>query len=253
LRELLKKMYLRWLYRNCPGYIKFLGNKFYLDDGDSLRLYRNGTYSQYLIDVCREYMPKDNGVFVDAGASIGWFAVNLACNDSQSHRVIAIEPNKDQYSTLFHNCKPYFNNVTVMNMALWSMDGRRELYIDPNNGSGGKLYVTDDRPTQSIQTVTLDTALKMANVKRVNVLKIDCEGAEGHIIQGFMRMEVLRPVIVLEFTPQAMFQAGSSPVKMWQRLFKYGNVFYLDEERCEKIECQHGQSLREGNYLVVPK
>lgn len=250
MKSLLKKIYIKWLYRECPGYINFLGNRFFLDKGDSLRLYRNGTYSPYLIEVCKKILRDiPNSVFVDAGASIGWFSVN--CQDLAS-RVIAIEPNDKQYQCLFKNGLPY-HNIYTMNLALWSTDGRRELYIDPDNGSGGRLYATDNRPTQQIHTTTLDTALKMVNIKRVDLIKIDCEGAEGHIIDGFRRLEVLCPNIVLEFTPQAMVQAGSSPVKMWKRLFDYGHVFYLDEQNRKKIPRNRTDSLCEGNYLITPR
>lgn len=250
MKQFLKTCYLWWLYRKCPGYIHFAGNRFYLDEGDSLRLYRNGTYSPYLIDVCKEILRDiPNPTFVDAGASVGWFTVNC---QHQCDRVVAFEPNKEQYNVLMRNIY-YHNNVRVANLALWSTDGRRPLYIDPNNGSGGRLYATDNRPTQHIQSVTLDTALKMVNVKSVDLIKIDCEGAEGHIIEGFRRLEVLRPTIILEFTPTAMIGAKSSPVRMWKRLFGYGDVFYLDEQNKKKIPRNRTDSLCEGNYLITPR
>lgn len=251
MRKLLKRWYLKWIYRNCPGYIDHRGIRFHLDEGDSLRLYRYKNYSPYLVQTCSDLLP-DDGVFVDAGASVGWFTCNVAI-DRPKATVLSVEANPNQYKVLCKNCIQLTPNIIATNMGLWSSDGTKKLFIDPNHGSGARLYEQPNRPHTKIETRTLDTALKLFEIKRVDVLKIDCEGTEGHIIEGFGRLEVLRPHIILEFTPDAMRQAGSSPVLMWKRLHQYGHVYYLNESTWRQERVMPHQSMPEGNYLITPK
>ena len=241
------KHYLKWLYRNCEGYVVLHDRRLYLDEGDSLRLYRNGTYSPYLVDLCKQYSFGD--VFVDAGASIGWFSCNVA---PTADRVLSFEPNPEQFSVLSKNAMTY-HNIVAKPVALWSGGGEASLFVDLENGSGATMVDVSGRPTVTVHRTTLDEALEEENIGGIGVLKMDCEGAEAHILDGFSQLETMRPVIAMEFMYQAIIASGKSPVALWRRLFNYGDVFFVDEDKGNCIARNEHDSLQDGNYLIQPK
>jgi FkbM family methyltransferase len=129
-------------------------------------------------------------VFVDVGANRGQFSIPLSRNFK---RVIAIEPNP--------TLRIQGRNIDVIRTAISDKLGAADLYLDKHpvnpNWTLDTILNTftyrpghDARIAQRIQgkksirvvTQTLDTLL--ANIDRVDLLKIDVEGAEFLVLDG---------------------------------------------------------------------
>lgn len=137
---------------------------------------------------------------VDVGAGIGELAI-LA--DWAGARVIAFEPHPGSFALLEENLR--LNDaarVQAVDLALGGREGAAML-----NGSSDNplLYRTGEAGTErqgkiEVDMTTLGDALDRFGVDRVDLLKLDCEGAEYDILRN-ARAEVLARVdrIVLEY------------------------------------------------------
>ena len=135
------------------------------------------------------------GVFVDAGASIGFITVRAA---SRVEQVIAIEPHPTRFAYLERNVKLNdLVNVTSINCALGDEDGTIALYdIDPSLGPHAlDVSTTPGRGRHyDVPKRRLDDLVQ----GKVSFLKIDVEGDELHVLNGARRLLESRPLVVVE-------------------------------------------------------
>lgn len=112
----------------------------------------------------------DPETVVDIGANIGAFTVS-ACARWPKCKVIALEPDPENFALASRNTEPYTERVSLSMSAVWSDAGGISL-----EGEHGLAHVVSAGPTPSI---TLDELL--ADLAEVDVLKCDTEGSEFQI------------------------------------------------------------------------
>ncbi len=126
---------------------------------------------------------REPSVIVDGGANIGLASVRFATRFPGA-QVFAIEPDEANYALLLHNTSR-FENITPLCAALWHTPGEVQL-VDPGAGHWG-FRVADGTVKQSLHrpnmvaTITMHDILRMANAMRIDVLKLDIEGAEREL------------------------------------------------------------------------
>ena len=135
-------------------------------------------------------------------------------------RVIAVEPNSENCRLILLNAKANdVDNVELLPVALDTHQGWA--YFSTHLGSNGGLIPTDDEAMLDgrglvVPTFTLDSLVDA----RVDVLKIDLEGAEGRALAGATRIvESDRPVVITEFSAEMLQRisqvtAGRLPVRI---------------------------------------
>jgi FkbM family methyltransferase len=173
---------------------------------------RTGSYEPDVSATLREVLPR-GATFVDIGANIGWFSLLAASLVGPTGRVIAVEPNPRNVALLRQSAKDNgFDNIDVAAVALGERPGAAALETD---GSNGRLIPIDGPPLQAVEasfvvaTFPLDTVLNELGAGRVDVVKIDVEGAEPFVIRGATRtISESRPLLISEFYPLAL---DSSP------------------------------------------
>jgi FkbM family methyltransferase len=134
-------------------------------------------------DFHTETQPK---VIVDAGANIGLASIYFA-NKYPQARIIAIEPEQSNFQLLKENSAPY-PQITPVQAALWNRDEEINV-LDPGRGKWGftteMKACPDSRPINGIchtvTGVTMDKIIKDYNLTRIDILKIDIEGAEKEV------------------------------------------------------------------------
>jgi len=125
--------------------------------------------------------------FVDVGANEGYFTV-LASLAAVEGRVFALEPQSRLRRVIEENLR--LNgccNTTVSGLALSNSAGSATLHLHAgtNNGSSG-FFNRRSRGTGSerVPTTTLDDYFAEHGIKRVKMMKVDCEGAEKLLMEG---------------------------------------------------------------------
>jgi FkbM family methyltransferase len=124
-------------------------------------------------------------VIVDLGANIGASALYFARKFTQA-RIIAVEPEKENYRLLVKNTEAYPAIVPVQ-AAIWSHSGQRAL-LDRSTGEVGYTLCGTDTPAhslgQQVECMTLDELLARHSIDRVDILKMDIEGAEKDVMEA---------------------------------------------------------------------
>jgi FkbM family methyltransferase len=131
--------------------------------------------------VRREYeLPFDISprVIIDAGANIGMATLYFTAKYPDA-RILSIEPESSNFEILRRNCGN-LPNVSLINAALWPdpgplsirdpQAGKWAFSVEERNGQNGG--------TDSVATVTIPQILRQLGVKKIDLLKLDIEGAE---------------------------------------------------------------------------
>ena len=143
---------------------------------------------------------KKDDVVVDIGANIGAFSI-LAAKNASNGKVFAYEPNKKNYSLLLKNKSlNNLHNLLVLNLAVAGEKGHVDLFISKLNEGAHSIYDADSKKSVKVKSIRLRDIFAMNNLKKINYLKIDAEGAEYDILLN-TPAEIIRKVdkIVLEY------------------------------------------------------
>lgn len=135
-------------------------------------------------------------VIIDAGANIGASAVWLSMLFPRA-KVIAVEPDPENFKQLCRNAAAHPNIVTV-NAAIGSKSGR--LYLE-DTGEGAWAFRTFDRPSVNaieVPAMTVDDLLALVPGGQLYMLKIDIEGAEADLFSNPLPILDDVPVVAIE-------------------------------------------------------
>lgn len=140
-----------------------------------------------------EYTPpnfdiRENDIVVDMGGHKGYFST-FASIAAKHGKVFVFEPMEDNYNILKKNLKVnQCTNVVSFQIGISGTKGIKKLYINPDSSSGISLikdWFKDDKrkiPSFSIKCITLHDIFSLCHIKKIDFLKIDCEGAEYEIL-----------------------------------------------------------------------
>lgn len=167
----------------------------------------------------KKYINK-NSVALDIGACIGNFTKFLAEN---CLHVYAFEPFCDNFKRLAINCKK-LDNVTLLEIAIGNKDNESKLYLCPNDIGMNRLYPSQwckDGGQITVDTRKIDS-LNLPNNK-IDFVKIDVEGYEYFVIMGMTKLLMRdHPIVMMEFHPPSMEEAGSDPDKLYHFMMDIG-------------------------------
>jgi len=117
-------------------------------------------------------------VVVDGGANVGLFAIKVK-NDFPEAKLICIEPDPDNFTSLRKNLSHY-NNVHFENSGLWDKDTRLRIYDKYNLGKWG-MTVEEDPERGKITAVSMLSLFKKYSLDHIDVLKLDIETSERQL------------------------------------------------------------------------
>lgn len=144
------------------------------------------------------------GVFVDVGANIGYFSLLAARLVGPTGRVIAFEPRPDNVELLMASARDNgFAQIEVRPLAVAEKAQELAFFASGVTFSNGRI-VNDMEPGSAhlprVRAVRLDDEL--VDVPRVDVLKMDIEGAEPRALAGMKDLlRTRRPTVLVEFSP----------------------------------------------------
>lgn len=151
------------------------------------------------------------GGFVDVGANIGWFSLAAAHAVGADGSVLALEPNPANCELLERSvAENGFGTVRVVGVAVSRDIGVVGVHTNASNGSIFDVAgVARSMPCSFVAPAQpLDHLVDEAGMTRVDVIKIDVEGAEPLVLAGAGRtISRFRPHIVAEFSPGLLGEA----------------------------------------------
>jgi FkbM family methyltransferase len=183
---------------------------------------------------------------LDIGAHVGYYTRFFARQIGTSGRVYAFEPHPHTFGIL-HSNTARLSNVTLVQAALAETAGTAELYDYLMMSASGSLHydeslrslqksqidkadfaprIAEDFPVEkySVQTLPVDDYLAGQGVARVDVVKMDIEGAEIGALRGMRQTIANSPelALVVEYNPQALRAFGYQPEEALNEIFEMG-------------------------------
>jgi FkbM family methyltransferase len=143
-------------------------------------------------DVSKDFPLHQVNTIFDVGASIGEMSIYFRKNFPHA-RIHAFEPVKSTFQILQKNTKS-LGNFQAHQFAFSDTEGSFKLYLQSNSGLNSinpLVNVADhnnENATEVIQLKTIDAFCKDENIKSIELLKTDAEGADLRILQGAVNM-----------------------------------------------------------------
>jgi FkbM family methyltransferase len=170
------------------------------------------------------------GVAFDVGAHIGIWSL-LAARRAQASRIHAFEPVPRQYERLrAHAALNHVTSIVINNCAVGAENGSTSFFAvyEGNTGASSLARRHDDDVEIHTDVITLDTYVEKNGIERVDVMKIDVEGAEILVLRGARQLlsSEQAPVIFFEADDRlaASFQSSMQAVR--QLLVECGYDIY---------------------------
>ncbi len=236
-----------------------------LPDGQTVRLQSAGAYDEiasalmwrgfdgYESETTALFYQLSRGAdyVYDVGAHSGYFSL-LAAAANPRARVHAFEPigwicDQLRGNIRINGC----DGVYCEQMAAEATDGTVELYIPRGPSPFGASSVAGFRSPASavsVPAITLDTHAAEHEVPRVDLIKMDVEGAEHRVLAGMERLlAVSRPVIISEVL------YGRNEVQQQVLLEKHGYRWFwiTDQGPVARDNIKGDKGYRFRNYLFV--
>lgn len=163
---------------------------------------------------------KDGMYEVDIGSNIGYYALLAGMLVGPKGRVIAIEPEPNNYALLKMNVhNNNIENIETVQCAIGNKDGASEFYLTEASNTNSLIAPRTGRIVSSIQVRTrkLDTLIKDYKVPHIDFIRMDIEGGEIIAIKGMQTiLKRYKPKVLVELHCDV---AGSDAIKNLLSLF----------------------------------
>lgn len=185
---------------------------------------------------------------LDIGAHVGYYSRRASRIVGDEGRVIAFEPHPRNHAMLKQNVGANAN-VTLLQVALAEQEGTAELHDYLMMSASGSLHydqnlrdvqeqaqkrsAEDFAPrfekgfqaqTYTVRTASVDDLLAELGIERVDVVKMDIEGAEMGALRGMQKTIANSPdlSLVMEYNPMGLKAFDNEPVSALKEIMGMG-------------------------------
>ncbi len=148
---------------------------------------------------------RPGAVVVDAGGHIGTFTLLAARLVGPTGRVVVCEPSPESAALLRSNvARNGLKQVTLHECALAEAAGRAQLFVaqnDADNPVADTLAPSAGRAPVEVALRTLDEIFAEDGLDRIDLLKIDVEGAELRVLAGGTKALAATRRVIMEVHP----------------------------------------------------
>ena len=130
----------------------------------------------------RVVLKRQPSLIIDGGANAGYSSVYFA-NQYPDAIILAVEPEDSNIYMLKENCAPY-PNIEPIHSAIWGSEGFLRI-ANPTAGKWGFIVkkAREGEP-DAFKAITISSLLKRTGKKRIDILKLDIEGAEKEVFSS---------------------------------------------------------------------
>ena len=160
-----------------------------------------GSHEPHITELFRKILAKGMTV-VDVGANIGWFTLLSATIVGDTGEVVSVEPEPTNFSFLLRSVElNRFSNVKLFQVCASNSRGNQILYLSSGNlGAHSTINQVSDKKIE-VPSDTLDAILGKIGVDKIDLLKIDVEGAEPYVLEGCKEHLPRTRNIIIEWNP----------------------------------------------------
>jgi FkbM family methyltransferase len=172
-----------------------------------------GSYEPQLAKVVKQVL-KPGATCIDAGENLGELTVRLAKLVGKEGKVYALEASPETVEDLRYNVSLNgLSNVCVMWSAVCESNVSQTFYLGQDKDSlASSLSVPANYSSRMITVpgLCLDTLVEKQKLPRIDLIKMDIEGAELAALHGgenLLRYQKPAPVLVFEYNHQVALRA----------------------------------------------
>ncbi len=177
------------------------------------QLYLFGTFEPATVKVLKRLV-KSGDTALDIGANVGYLSLVLAKCVGNSGKVFSFEPDAKNFALLKRNLELNADcNITPISMAVSDSHQPIRLYHAKFDFNGGAHSMLPSEKHSSnfieIPATTIDEFVNAHELKKIDVIKIDIEGAEMKAFNGMSEtLHQSRPFVVCELCEEHQARAG---------------------------------------------
>jgi FkbM family methyltransferase len=193
------------------------------------RLLYHGAFDVHDVRELMQFVRTDS-VFFDVGAYFGYYSMLAALRTKAE--IFAFEPVRANYELLVaHRELNGLENVQPFQLALSDEVGEVRFAIAPgsNRGTGHLAMEPGDssQEMERVQATTLDHFVDVHQVSRIDLMKLDVEGAELQVLAGGSEtIRRHRPVLLVEVNGPCLRRFGRSESELIAGLRSFGYQLY---------------------------
>jgi FkbM family methyltransferase len=156
-------------------------------------------FSRYLLSI-----PKNNGIFIDVGANIGYFSILASIIFSEVHAIEASPATSGRLrqNLLANDC----SNVVVHEVAVGKEEGFVDFFQDPRQSGAASIFKPEQGVFEArVPIAPIEKILSSIEWSRVKFIKIDVEGFEGPVLDSILKLSKDLPQdvkIFVEYDPK---------------------------------------------------
>jgi len=202
-------------------------------------------FSEIFIGACYPLAEnnKDKKIIVDIGANIGFFTFYAHMKFPKS-KIISVEANPNNFKILQKNINEnkLSDCVRIFNNVISSSKGKQPFYLSTNPGwsSSYKKRGSENGEMIYLVPLSLSKLFQLNNINRVDVLKIDIEGAEYDILlnDDFLDNYPIKELFVeVDKNPRDKKYTFSQLMNLLEKHFESINITNIESDY-PLIHCQ---------------
>ena len=219
------------------GFAMFLSHAGYFEHGSELFF---------------ESLLKPNMRVIDLGANLGIYTLRAL---RKKCMVFAYEPTPRTFDLLRQNIKASgfaeSGRIQAYQMAVSDQCGTINFYENPSMCGHNSIYGESGQQPIEVSVTTLDSQLD--TLQRIDLIKMDIEGAEYHALLGMRELIRRNPdlQIIMEFAPEHIRRAGREPEALLALIHELGFTVYLINEVSAQAEPVKDEELLQAYSVNI--
>jgi FkbM family methyltransferase len=195
-------------------------------------------------------------VFFDVGANFGLFSLLAAARVGPEGQVHAFEPAPSAFQHLRLNARiNSAANVQLNNCAVADAVGSRRLYLSTGWNQGTHSFWQQEQHGAdcSVDCVTIDEYVARHHVPRLDVLKIDVEGADLLVLRGALETigSLAPPLLIVEAVEEYALGMGYSTSDVKRFLIDRGYAVYRLHADSPPIQVEPRRKEQHANLAAL--
>ena len=217
-----------------------------------------GVYERYESELFRSKI-KPGMAIIDIGANLGYYTAIASRLAGEQGLVVAFEPEPNFFKLLSRNIRRNnMKNVIPFELAIAEKNGLVNLYLSNENKGHNSIIRSEELKTSvQIKTTTLDDFLASQKITKVDIIKMDVEGAEILALEGMKNTLIQHlPLLFLEFSPHSIIKINRNPIDFLLNLREIGySIFEINKthQRLDSVTDfqKFIESIPKGKYTDI--
>jgi len=218
------------------------------------------TYPEYSETRLVQKLLRENSVFIDVGANIGYYSL-LAASIIKKGKIFAFEVDKRALNNFYENINlnKLEDKIDVIEKLVSDKDGY-ERFIVSSESEVNRIVGESENNKDFLKfpCIKLDSFAKEKNISFIDFLKIDVEGAEYKVLKGAEELLKEKRIKYLLFeVNKNLKDYGKSKKDVFEMLSNFGYRIYKfvdgGDNFIEKLENFDSLSDETRNYFASLK